>query len=227
GIVAGDPIARCERRLLSGGRRLVTGAVAQGAEAAGPVLEILGDDVDDAFLALQAAAAIKQGGAERGAAEAFERGGPDDQIGDAGLVFEGHEDDPVGAAGTLPDQHEAGDRHAPVDRQGGEIGGRDEAFLRQLGAQKSKRMALYRQPQGRVILDDMLAERHLGQQPRREGFPCFGWITILRPSRRLLRSLLRMTIVLYAIRNLVILRSTRRVRLEGRKALLQRLLCGG
>ena len=43
--------------------------------------------MDDAFLALQPAAAIEQGGAERGAAEAFERVGPDDQIGDIGLVL--------------------------------------------------------------------------------------------------------------------------------------------
>src|SRR5579863_10375510 len=43
-----------------------------------------------------------------------------------------------------------------------------------------------------------------------------GWINTVRPSRRLLRSLLRMTTVFYAIQNLVILRSARRARLEGR-----------
>src|SRR5258708_16195980 len=75
--------------------------------------------MDDAFLALQAPPAIEQGGAERGPAEAFERRGPDDQIGDAGLVLDRDEDDAVGAARALPDQHEAGDRDAAIDRQGG------------------------------------------------------------------------------------------------------------
>ena len=42
----------------------------------------VGDDMDDAFLALQFAGAAQQSGTERGAAEALEDGGPDDQIGD-------------------------------------------------------------------------------------------------------------------------------------------------
>src|SRR5260370_24376066 len=125
--------------------------------------------MDDALLALQAAAAIEEGGAERGAAEAFEDGGPDDQIGDPGLVFEGDEDDAVGAARALPDQDEPGDRQAPTDRQGSQIGGGDEAFARQLGAQEGERGTLYREARRRIILDDMLAERHLRQPPRPPG----------------------------------------------------------
>ncbi len=125
----------------------------------------------------------------------------------------------------MPDQHEAGDRDAPVDRQGGEIGGLDEPLLRQLGAQEGEGVALYRQPQRRVILDDMLAERHLRQQRRRENLASFGWVEIVRPSRRRLRQLLRMTIVFYAIKDFVILRSgpaTAGARLEGRRTVLQR-----
>src|SRR5437868_12033031 len=98
--------------------------------------------MDDAFLALQAAAAIEEGRAERGAAEAFERRGPDNQIGDAGLVFEREKDNAVGAARALPDQHEPGDRDMAVDRQGGEVAGGDEAFLREFGAEKGERVAL-------------------------------------------------------------------------------------
>src|SRR5207302_6585725 len=116
------------------------------------------------------AAAIQQGGAERGAAKAFEDSGPDDQIGDAGLVFEGDEDDAIGAARALPDQYETGDREAPVNGQGGEIGGGGEALRFQFGAQKGERVALYRQTGRRVILDDMLAQRHFGQQRGGEGF---------------------------------------------------------
>src|SRR5205085_8803072 len=141
-----------------------------GAEARGPVLEVVGDDMDGASLALQAAAAMEQGRAERGAAGAFERRGPDNQLGDAGLVLERDEDDAVGAARALPDQDEAGDRDMTIDGQGGEVAGGDEAFLREFGAEKGERVAFYRQAQGRVILDDMLAERHLGQQPRRTRF---------------------------------------------------------
>ena len=160
------------------------------------IAQILGDEMDDALLALQAAAAIKERGAERGAAEAFEDGGPDDQIGDPGLVLERDEDDAVGAAGTLPDQDEPGDRQAPADRQGRQIGGGDEALLRQLGAQESERVALYREARRRVILDDMLAQRHLRQQRRRAGFARSRWISIARPSRRRLRRLLRMRRIL-------------------------------
>ena len=126
--------------------------------------------MDDAFLALQAAAAIEEGRAKRGAAEAFERRGPDNQIGDAGLVLKRDKDNAVGAARALADQDEPGNRDMAIDRQGGEVAGGDEAFLRELGAEKGERVAFYRQPQCRVILDDMLAERHLGQQPRRTRF---------------------------------------------------------
>src|SRR5207302_8091861 len=98
-----------------------------------------------------------------GATEAFEDGGPDDQIGDPGLVLERDEDYAVGAAGTLSDQDEPGDFEAPTDRQDRQIRGGDEALLRQLGAQEGERVALYREARRRVIFDDMLAQRHLRQ----------------------------------------------------------------
>src|SRR4029077_13369533 len=126
--------------------------------------------VDDALLTLQAAAAIKEGGAERGAAEAFEDSRPDDQIGDPGLVLESNEDDAVGAAGALPNEDEPGDRQALSDRHCSEIGGGDEAFAREGGAQKGERVALHAKTCRRVILDDMLAQWHLRQQRRRADF---------------------------------------------------------
>src|SRR5437763_12155745 len=130
--------------------------------------------MDDAFLALQPAAAIEQGGAERGAAEAFEDRRPDDQVGDAGLVLDGDKDDAIGAARALTDQDETGDRESAPDRQDGEVAGTGEAFLRQLGTQKGERVTLYRQPQGRVILDDMLAQRHFGKERSSEGLAFFA-----------------------------------------------------
>src|SRR5207248_3895098 len=139
-----------------------------------------------------------QRGAERGAAEAFEHRRPDDQVGDTGLVLDGDEDDAVGATRALADQDEPGDREAAaaglmLSWQGGEVAGTDEAFLRELGTQEGERVALYRQPQGRVILDHMLAQGHFGQEGGGEDFRCLGWNGIMRPSRRRLRRLLRMT----------------------------------
>ena len=55
-----------------------------------------------------------------------------------------------------------------VDRQGGEIGGADEAALRQFGAQEGERVALYRQTRRQVIFDDMLAQWHFRQQRSRQ-----------------------------------------------------------
>src|SRR5580704_1370536 len=133
-IVAGRLGGRCERRFRRRPGLTLAGKVAQSIEARGHILEPVGDDMDDAFLALQFAGAAQESGAERGAAEAFEDGGPDDQIGDAGLVLDGDEDDTVGAARTLPDQDDPGDRELPVDRQMGELGGGDQAFAAEFAA---------------------------------------------------------------------------------------------
>jgi hypothetical protein len=48
----------------------------------------------------------------------------------------------------------------PVDRQMGEFGGGHQTFPREIGAQKGERVTLQGQTQARVILDDMLAQRH-------------------------------------------------------------------
>src|SRR4029077_6111510 len=114
----------------------------QRVEPRGQVVETVGDDMDDALLALQFPGAAQQGRPECGAAEAFEDGGPDDQIGDPRLVLDGNEDDTVGAARALADQDDPGDREAPVDRQTGELGGGDQTLAGEFPAQKGERMAL-------------------------------------------------------------------------------------
>ena len=134
--------------------------------------------MDDAFLVLQFAGAAQESGAERGAAEAFEDGRPDDQIGDAGLVLDGDEDDAVGAARTLPDQHDPGDREPPVDRQMGELGGGDQALAGKLGTQKGERVALQGEAEACIILDDMLPQRHFRQKRHR---PCFAGLRRQEP----------------------------------------------
>src|SRR5712671_6595303 len=108
--------------------------------------------MDDALLTLQLAGAAQQCRTQRGTAEAFEDGGPDDQIGDPGLVLDGDEDDTVGAARALPDQDDPGDSEPAIDWQIGELGGGDQAFAREFPAQKGERVALQSQADAGVIL---------------------------------------------------------------------------
>src|SRR5579863_472647 len=161
-VIAGDAFRQRENRFAGG--FVDAGAGAQGLQARGQVAQILGDDMDDAFLALQPAPAIDKRRAEHGAAEALEDWRPDDQIGDAGFVFDGHEDDPLGAAWALADQHETGDRNPALDRQSGKRVGGDDAFLGQFVAQKGERVAFQAKTRAAVILDDVFTERHRGQK---------------------------------------------------------------
>jgi hypothetical protein len=70
---------------VRGSRLGIASAIAQSAEPRGPIVETLGNDMNDALFA-QSPGAAQQRGAERGAAKAFD-GGPDDQIRDPGLVL--------------------------------------------------------------------------------------------------------------------------------------------
>ena len=120
--------------------------------------------------ALQFAGAAQQSGAECGAAEAFEDGRPDDQIGDPGLVLDGDEDDAVGAArdaggSTRSRRSRAGGRPAM-----GEVGGGDEAFAGKFRRRKASGWRFRAKPEAGVILDDLLAQRHLRQQCHGAGF---------------------------------------------------------
>ncbi len=59
----------------------ITGAAAQCIEPRSQIIETLGNNMNDALLSLQFASGAQWCGAEGSAAEAFENGGPDDQIG--------------------------------------------------------------------------------------------------------------------------------------------------
>src|SRR4051812_38492369 len=76
-------------------------------EIAGHVSEALGDDVNDHSFDLQLAADRHEPRVEDGPAVAFEYPGPDDDVGDAGFVFDGGKDDAARGAGALADEHEA------------------------------------------------------------------------------------------------------------------------
>jgi len=63
-----------------------------------------------AAFALEAASHFEGAACDDGAAVAFVELAPDDDIGDAGLIFERNEDHPLGGAGALANEDEAGDR---------------------------------------------------------------------------------------------------------------------
>ena len=64
----------------------------------------------------------------------------------------------------------------------GEVGGGDQPLAGELGAQKGQRMALQAEAEAGVILDDMLAQRHLRQQGRGAGF-AVSTFPLTLPSR--------------------------------------------
>ena len=99
---------------------------------------------DDAF-ALQGAVDAQEPRCEHHLAEAHERIRPDDDVGDAAVVFQGDEDYAVGAAGALAHQDQAGDG----DR--GAVGAIDQGFVAEHAAavhhraQQRQRVVLERQ----------------------------------------------------------------------------------
>ena len=74
-----------------------------------PVDQLLGHDMGDIVGRLHAPSHMQDAGAHHDRAEAFEHARPDDQVGDARLVFHGHETHPAGRARPLADKDEAGD----------------------------------------------------------------------------------------------------------------------
>ena len=153
-------------RFVGWGERVQHGAaLAEQAEHRRQILHAFGDDVDDAGFVLQLAADGDKTGADDNGAQALERLGPDNDIGDADLVFEGHEDDAFGGARTLAHQHEAGDGDA---RAAFHLIKRVAAFGAagvEALAHKGDRMGLQRKGKPPIIFDHMRAQRH-GRQMR-------------------------------------------------------------
>jgi hypothetical protein len=87
----------------------VAGGELVAGEEVGEVGEAFGEDVDDLALALDVAVALEEAGVSGGGVVFFEGVWPDDEVDDAGLVFEGFEDDAAGGAGALADEDQAGD----------------------------------------------------------------------------------------------------------------------
>lgn len=83
-------------------------AISHAGELGREICEVVGDEMDDLALALNASAHRDHARRQDHAAVFFEHLGPDNEIGDAGLVFHRDEHDALCRAGPLPDQYEAG-----------------------------------------------------------------------------------------------------------------------
>ena len=167
GVLAAVVIERFDQRRprrhgMFAGQRII-GEADQVMRA---VEQPLGDQMRHLFrTALDIALDQNEAGAHDLLAEALHHLRPHHDIGDAGFVLERHEDDALGAAGTLPHQHHAGTTDpAPVLVVTDVLAGHD-AFARKHRPQELHRVALQRQPDGLIIGDHLLRQRHQRQRP--------------------------------------------------------------
>jgi hypothetical protein len=102
----------------------------------------------------------EHGGAEDGAAVLFVELGPDHQIGDAGLVFQGDKHHALGRARFLADQDDAGDAdELQVPGGSGQSAGL-VALTRQLRAQEGQGVVPQRKADVAIVLDHLAAGGH-------------------------------------------------------------------
>ena len=97
----------------------IPGFRADALEGGGEIFQALDEDVDDAFLILQAAVGDVGRGCSSDRVEAVPDVHFDDQVGDAGFVLDGDEGDPFGCAGALAHQDQPGDAHEAAVADGG------------------------------------------------------------------------------------------------------------
>ncbi len=88
----------------------------------------LGQQVHDLPFALQYTEDAEEAGGEEFSALAFGEVGVDDDIGEAGLVFDGQENDTAGGAGALAAGDDAGAAGRAVVFQGAQRGGGEVAL---------------------------------------------------------------------------------------------------
>ena len=120
--------------------------------------------MDHVALALHLAGDGDEAGTEHHRPEALEQLRPDDDIGDVGLVLDGHEDHAARRAGPLADDGEAGDGDAAAAPRVAERLVRDDAAGGEARPDERHRMRLQRQAEIAVVVDDMLPDRHRRQR---------------------------------------------------------------
>src|SRR3954453_5826975 len=118
------PASGCVSGVARGGQALV----AQVTQHMAVVLDAARDDMNDVavLVALDDAVHRHQPRPHDDLALPGEHVGPDDEVGDSGLILDGDEDDALGAARPLADQHQPGQRQALAVADGLERIGGDE-----------------------------------------------------------------------------------------------------
>src|SRR5215470_5389090 len=90
-------------------------------------------------------------------------GRPDNEIGDAALVFEGDEHHTLGGTGHLSDQYDSGGPRPAAIARLHRLSTSDDARSAQVFAQEGDGVIAQRQPDMAVILDNLAAGRHRPQ----------------------------------------------------------------
>ena len=124
---------------------------------------MLGDEMQDAVLFLHLAADDDEAGAHHHLAVFLQRGRPDDDVGDPGLVLDRHEDDALGGARPLAHQDDASDRGAALVGDPAEIGASGNAPALQHKAEEAHGVRFQRQAQRPVVGNHVLGQGHGGQ----------------------------------------------------------------
>lgn len=149
----------------------ISRGLVEGGDQGRAVEEAVGQDVDDFAFPLEDAVGLEEGGVAGDGAEAFVDGGPENEVCDAGFVFEGDEYDAGCGAGALADEHEAGDGDAgavgvPDGVSKGDVG--DDFELGEGWAGKGDGVAFQREAGGAVVGEYFLDHGHFGEGPGRD-----------------------------------------------------------
>ncbi len=95
---------------------------------------MVGDEVNDVPVALQATFHMDEAGGHHYLAIFLHDLAPDDKIGNAGFIFHRHKDHPFGTAGALADQYNAGQFDPRAIAQSAQVKTGQSSFLLKAGA---------------------------------------------------------------------------------------------
>ena len=134
----------------------------EGGLAGEERLDFQGAEVEDAFVELDDAVDDERRLFDDAEAAALEELGRDDNVGDAGFVFQAEEEDAVSGAGTLAADDGSAGADAQAIRGLFEIGGSPE--VGEMGTKQAHRVAASGEAGGAEIGADTLGEGHGGQR---------------------------------------------------------------
>src|SRR5271165_7233121 len=116
--------------------------------------------MDDAGFLLQLAGDGDIARTQDDGAKALEGSWPDDDVGDRGLVLDGHEDDAACGARPLADGDEAGDGDALARAGPAQVLVANDAAPDEISAQEGGRVRAQREREKAVVVHDFFTERH-------------------------------------------------------------------